>query len=88
MAGRGSNTESLDVNRATELLEKHWQAVVAEGGPKADSKYVTDITLRKAIQSSVNHKQVTYRFCLPVQILGKLTNPNYSVKGRLDQLSC
>ena len=75
MARRGSNTESLDVNRATELLEKHWQAVVAEGGPKADSKYVTDITLRKAIQSSVNHKQVTYRFCLPVQILGKLTNP-------------
>ena len=31
--------------------------------------------LRQAIHDSVNHRQVTYRFCLLIQLLGKLTNP-------------
>jgi hypothetical protein len=37
--------------------------------------YVTYIALQRAIHASINHRQVAYRFCLPVQLLGKLTNP-------------
>ncbi|HPD16963.1 MAG TPA: restriction endonuclease, SacI family [Planctomycetota bacterium] len=29
-----------------------------------------------AIRSCINHRQVAYRFCLPTQLLGKLTNPS------------
>jgi len=57
------------------LLEAHWQAVVEGASAKPDIKYVSDITLCQAIQASVNHKQVAYRFCLPIQLLGKITNP-------------
>lgn len=63
------------MKRAKVLLELYWQAIVAETSAKPDIEYVADITLRQAIHSSVNHKQVTYRFCLPIQLLGKLTNP-------------
>jgi len=65
----------VDPRRAGELLEESWQAVVTEAGAKPDLDYVPDITLRQAIRDSINHKQVTYRFCLPVQLLGKLVNP-------------
>ena len=75
MARKDSDTESLDLKRAAELLESHWQAVVAEASTKTDVYYVADVTLRRAIQTSVNHKLVAYRFCLPVQLLGKLSNP-------------
>jgi len=74
MAKKGSDTESLDLKRAAELLETHWQTVVTEASAKPDIRYITDVNLCNAIQASVNHKQVTYRFCLPVQFLGKLTN--------------
>jgi hypothetical protein len=57
------------LKRAAGLLESHWQMVVAEASAKSDIKYVTDVALCKAIQASVNHKQVAYRFCLPVQLL-------------------
>jgi hypothetical protein len=75
MAKKDGDIEPLDMKRARELLEMHWQAVVAEASAKSDIEYVVDVTLRKAIHDSVNHKQVAYRFCLPIQILGKLTNP-------------
>jgi hypothetical protein len=75
MARKDSDTEALDLKRAAGLLESHWQMVVAEASAKPDIKYVTDVALCKAIQASVNHKQVAYRFCLPVQLLGKLTIP-------------
>ncbi|MEW5995903.1 MAG: restriction endonuclease, SacI family, partial [Candidatus Zixiibacteriota bacterium] len=57
------------------MLEKHWQAVTTEASAKPGIHYITDPVLRQAIYSSVNHKQVAYRFCLPIQLLGKLTNP-------------
>jgi len=75
MAKKGSETESLDLKRAAELLVTYWQIVVAEANAKPDIHYVDDAALCQAIQASVNHKQVAYRFCLPVQLLGKLTNP-------------
>jgi hypothetical protein len=74
MTRKGSDTETLDLRRATELLEMHWQAIVAEASAEPDVEYITDILLKQAIHDSVNHKQVAYRFCLPIQLLGKLTN--------------
>ena len=71
MAKRDGDTETLDLRKAGQLLETHWQVVVAEASAKSDTKYVTDITLHQAIQASVNHKQVAYRFCLPIQLSGK-----------------
>ncbi len=57
------------------MLEEQWQFVVSDTSVKSDIKYVIDIILCRAIQASINHKQVAYRFCLPIQLLGKLTNP-------------
>jgi hypothetical protein len=75
MTRKGIKTESLDVKRAEELLESNWQTVVAEANAKSDIQYIADGALCKMIYTSVNHKQAAYRFCLPVQLLGKLTDP-------------
>jgi hypothetical protein len=75
MAKKDVDIEVLDLKRAEELLETQWQAVVSEACTKQDIEYVVDDTLRQAIHASVNHKQVAYRFCLPIQLLGKLTKP-------------
>jgi hypothetical protein len=75
MSKKDDETEFLDLKKAAKLLEAHWQAVVAEASSKPNVKYVTEGNLCQAIQASVNHKQVAYRFCLPIQLLGKLTNP-------------
>ena len=75
MAKKNDDLEILDLKKAAKLLEEQWQFVVSDASAKPDIKYVTDITLCQSIQASVNHKQVAYRFCLPIQLLGKLTNP-------------
>jgi len=67
--------EIFDFQRAAQLLEAHWQAVVQEAGTSADLNYVAETSLRSAFQACVNHGFVSYRFCLPVQLLGKLTHP-------------
>lgn len=66
----------LDFQRAAEVLETHWQSVIAEAIGKPHLSYVRDVALQEAIRSSINHKQVAYRFCLPIQLLGKLTKPS------------
>jgi len=73
---KGKREESLDFRRATEILETQWQTVTTEAGANADLHYVSDDTLRAAIHSSVNHRFVAHRFCLPIQVLGKMTNPS------------
>jgi hypothetical protein len=75
MPRRARDTGSVDFDRAAQLVETHWQAVVAEAEEDPDVTYVADAALRDAIRASVQHKQVAYRFCLPVQLLGKLTDP-------------
>ena len=75
MAKKADSREALDLRRARQLLESHWQHVVAEASAKPDVRYLSDDTLCHAIQASVNNKQVAYRFCLPIQLLGKVTNP-------------
>jgi len=75
MVRKGGHSENLDLKRAGELLEKHWQVVVNEASEKPGIQYVADSVLRQAIHASVNHKQVAYRFCLPIQLLGKIAHP-------------
>lgn len=76
MPKRPTDTRTIDFERAARLLEEHWQAVIREGSEKPDVAYINDTAMRQAIAASVAHKQVAYRFCLPVQLLGKLADPN------------
>ena len=76
MPKKAGDIRTVDFERAAQLLETHWQTVVTEGSANPDLEYVDDNALRQAIRDSVNHTQVSYRFCLPVQLLGKLTDPN------------
>jgi hypothetical protein len=71
MKRKDGDTETLDLKRAEDLLEEQWQNVVAEASEKPDIEYVSDATLRREIHDSINHKQVAYRFCLPIQLLGR-----------------
>lgn len=65
---KGKREVMFDFQRATEILETQWQAVTAEAATRTDLQYVSDQPLRSAIESSVNHGQVAYRFCLPIQL--------------------
>ena len=76
MRRKAGDVRSFNFDRAAQLLEMHWQSVVAEANARPQFEYVADGALRQAIRAAVNHKQVAYRFCLPVQLLGKLTDPN------------
>src|SRR6266542_3926542 len=76
MAAKSKRKDSLDVESATKLLEEHWQAVTAEAATKPEHQYVQDKALRESIHDSVNHALVSYRFCLPTQLLGKMANPS------------
>ena len=74
MTRKDGDRETLDLKLAKNLLETQWQAVAAEASAQPDIEYIADVSLRQAIHDSINHKQVAYRFCLPIQLLGKLTN--------------
>ncbi len=76
MPKKAGDIRPFDFDRAAQLLETHWETVAAEANGNPELEYVADAPLREAIRASVGHKQVAYRFCLPVQILGKLTDPN------------
>lgn len=76
MPKKAGDIRTVDFERAAQLLETHWQTVVTEGSANPDLEYVDDNALRQAIRDSVNHTQVSYRVCLPVQLAGKLTDPN------------
>jgi hypothetical protein len=75
MVRKSSDTEALNLNLAKNLLETHWQRVISDASAKPEIEYVADPWLRQAIHDSVNHNQVAYRFCLPIQLLGKLSKP-------------
>jgi hypothetical protein len=76
MPGRSSPEPTLDFRRAAETLRDHWQVVTADAARKPTVVYIEDPHLREAIRSCINHDLVAYRFCLPTQLLGKLTNPS------------
>jgi hypothetical protein len=75
MAKKKDETETVDLKHAQELLWDHWKSVERDASEKSDVNYISDPLLRQTLHNSVNHRQVTYRFCLLIQLLGKLTNP-------------
>jgi len=75
MAAKSKRKDGLDFENASKVLEEHWQAVTTEAIAKPDRQYVEDKALREAIHDSINHALVSYRFCLPIQLLGKIVNP-------------
>ena len=75
MAAKSKRKDSLDVESATKLLEEHWQTVTTEAAAKPDGDYVQNKAIRDSIHDSINHPLVSYRFCLPIQLLGKMVNP-------------
>ncbi|MHB8519765.1 MAG: restriction endonuclease, SacI family [Limisphaerales bacterium] len=66
----------MDLLQAARLLEAHWQAVTTEAALQPDLNYVEEADLPRRIHNAVNHKLVAYRFCLPIQLLGKVTKPS------------
>ena len=75
MAAKNKRKVGLDFESAAKLLEEHWQVVTARAAIEPDRYYVDDQAIREAIHDSINHALVSYRFCLPIQLLGKLANP-------------
>ncbi len=76
MAKKKGETEAVDLKHAEKLLWDHWKSVELDANERPDIDYIPDPLLRQAIRDSVNHRQVTYRFRLPIQLLGKVTNPS------------
>jgi len=76
MAKKKDQTEGVDFKRAAELLWDHWESISRDATERPDVNYVPDPLLRQAIIGSVNHRLVAYRFCLLIQLLGKVTNPS------------
>jgi len=72
---KSKRPDRVDHQRAAQLLREHWKAVVGAAESKPAIAFIEDENLRQAIAKSINHKQVSYRYCLPIQLLGKLTNP-------------
>lgn len=66
----------MDHERAARLLNSLWKSVSKESERKPNLVFVTDHDFRQAIHDSVNHSQVSYRFCLPIQLLGKFADPS------------
>jgi hypothetical protein len=74
MAAKSKRKDGLDVESATKLLEEQWQTVTIEAAAKPEHNYVQDEVIRDSIYDSINHALVSYRFCLPIQLLGKMVN--------------
>ncbi|MBI2059342.1 MAG: restriction endonuclease, SacI family [Nitrospirae bacterium] len=75
MAKRAKPPFTLDHSKAQLILEDHWKTIGQEAAANPNLAYLSDPALLEAIRSSLNHKQVAYRFCLPIQLLGKLADP-------------
>jgi hypothetical protein len=75
MAEGSKRKQTLDFEKALEMLEAHWQTVTTEAAANAKIEYVKEKPIREVVHASINHLLVSYRFCLPIQLLGKLLNP-------------
>lgn len=66
----------MNFEDSREILSKEWNHVQQQAEEDAAYDYLGDATLRQSIREGINHNYVCYRFCLLVQILGKLTDPS------------
>ncbi len=72
---KSKRPDRVDHQRAAKLLRDEWKAVAVAAELKPTISFVDDANLCDAIATSINHSQVSYRYCLPIQLLGKVTNP-------------
>ena len=66
---------SPDHRLAGKLLRDEWRHVTDCEAVNSEIVFIDDKHLAKTISSSLNHTSVVYRFCLPIQVLGKLCDP-------------
>ncbi len=71
---KSKRPDRVDHQRAAQLLREQWKTVIGAEKSKPGISFIDDENLREAIARSINHRQVSYRYCLPIQLLGKLTN--------------
>ncbi|MGH8491377.1 MAG: restriction endonuclease, SacI family [Gammaproteobacteria bacterium] len=76
MAAKTARDDRIDTVAVRRRLEELWTLVSEEAETHSAVNYVSDADVCAAIRDSLNHRHVSYRFCLPVQLLGKLCNPN------------
>jgi hypothetical protein len=67
--------------RAKEILAVSWKRVQEDFAKNEAVRFVEDEMLFSAIKASINHKQVSYRFVLPIQVLGKLANGAFDCRN-------
>jgi hypothetical protein len=90
---KSKRDDRINHRRAASLLKREWSLVSSEAERNPKLEYVNDKSLTEAISRSINSPLVAYRFCLPIQILGKLTNPRLTAlslqrgKGDTDSTS-
>jgi SacI restriction endonuclease len=73
---KSKRADSAEVAQAAKMLADLWASVRMEAEAHPDISYVDDPAVRSAIKTSINHKLVLYRYCLPVQLTGKLFKPS------------
>ena len=61
---------------ASKVIRDEWIVVSEAEANDAAIRFVTDEVLRRTIAASINHKQVGYRYCLLIQLLGKVCDPS------------
>lgn len=72
MAAKTARDDCIATDAARRRLEELWTLVSREAEADSGLNYVSDAAVCTAIRDSMNHHYVSYRFCLPVQLLGKL----------------
>ena len=72
---KSKRVDRVDHQRAAILLRDEWKAVVGAAESKPAISFIDKANLCDAIATSINHNQFSYRYCSPIQLLGKLTNP-------------
>lgn len=65
----------VDYAQARRRLDEIWSVVAECAETQPAQSYVDDEAVREKIRACINHAQVSYRFCLPVQLLGKVLMP-------------
>ena len=66
---------SPDHRIAARLIREKWKSVTEREGQDPLIAFLEDAALVDVVKASINHSQVVYRYCLPIQVLGKLCDP-------------
>jgi hypothetical protein len=78
---KADNQDVRFTQQATAVLNCEWDKVVNDYAKDSGMRYVADAELATKISQAVNHKQVAYRFLLPIQLLGKVTEPSLDCRS-------